>query len=45
MYTMGLHHPLDGVTNPKYKLLRFKQQTIFFEKGGHYLLTGIGAAI
>jgi hypothetical protein len=28
---MGLYHPLDGVTNPKYKLLRFLT-TIFFHK-------------
>ncbi len=27
-----LHHPLDGVTNPEYKLLRFKQLTKFFCK-------------
>jgi hypothetical protein len=27
-----LHHPLDGITNPKYKLLRFIQITIFCEK-------------
>ena len=29
-HPMGLHHPLDGVTNPEYKLLRFKQLTNFF---------------
>jgi hypothetical protein len=29
---IGLHHPLDGVTNPKYKLLRFTQLTIFCKK-------------
>jgi hypothetical protein len=28
----GLHHPLDGVTNPNYKLLRFIQLTIFLKK-------------
>jgi hypothetical protein len=27
--TIGLHHPLDGVTNPEYKLLHFIQITIF----------------
>jgi hypothetical protein len=30
--TIGLHHPLDGVMNPKYKLLRFIQLTIFCKK-------------
>jgi hypothetical protein len=29
---IGLHHPLDGVTSPKYKLLRFKQLTKFSPK-------------
>jgi hypothetical protein len=43
---IGLHHPLDGVTNPEYKLLHVIQVTIFFAKiRGHLLLTGIGAAI
>ncbi len=43
---IGLHHPLDGVTNPEYKLLRFIQLTNFFAKRRrYYLLTGIGAAI
>jgi hypothetical protein len=28
---IGLHHPLDGVTNPKYKLLHFLT-TISFDK-------------
>ncbi len=28
----GLHHPLDGVTIPEYKLLHFIQQTKFFGK-------------
>ncbi len=32
---IGLHHPLDGVTNPKYKLLHFIQLTKFFCKKGH----------
>jgi hypothetical protein len=27
---IGLHHPLDGVTNPEYKLLCFIQPTNFF---------------
>ncbi len=26
---IGLHHPIDGVTNPMYKLLRFIQLTFF----------------
>ncbi len=29
---IGLHHPLDGVTNPEYKLLCFIQLTTFFAK-------------
>ncbi len=29
---IGLHHPLDGVTNPKYKLMCFIQLTKFFCK-------------
>jgi hypothetical protein len=29
---IGLHHPLDGVTNPKYKLLHFIQITFFLKK-------------
>ncbi len=31
-HPIGLHHPLDGVTNPEYKLLRFIQLTKFFCK-------------
>jgi hypothetical protein len=30
--SIGLHHPLDGVTNPEYKLLRFIQLNKFFAK-------------
>ena len=29
---IGLHHPLDGITNPEYKLLHFIQLTIFCKK-------------
>ncbi len=29
---IGLHHPLDGVTNPEYKLLRFIQLIIFLQR-------------
>jgi hypothetical protein len=29
---IGLHDPLDGVTNPEYKLLHFIQLTIFLQK-------------
>jgi hypothetical protein len=29
---IGLHHPLDGVTNPEYKLLCFIQLTIFLQR-------------
>jgi hypothetical protein len=45
--SIGLHHPLDGVTNPEYKLLHFIQLTKCFckEKKALVLLTGIGAAI
>jgi hypothetical protein len=44
--SIGLHHPLDGVTNPEYKLLHFIQLTNFFAKRRwHWLLTGLGAAI
>jgi hypothetical protein len=28
----GLYHPLDGVTNPKYKLLRFLTTIIFYKE-------------
>ncbi len=30
--TIGLHHPLDGITNPEYKLLHFKQLILFFKE-------------
>ncbi len=30
--SIGLHHPLDGITNPEYKLLRFIQLTIFLQR-------------
>jgi hypothetical protein len=30
--TIGLHHPLDGVTNPEYKLLHFIQLNIFLQR-------------
>jgi hypothetical protein len=34
--SMGLHHPLDGVTNPTYKLLPFIQLTkLFAKRRGH----------
>jgi hypothetical protein len=29
-HSIGLHHPLDDVTNPEYKLLHFIQLTKFF---------------
>ncbi len=29
---IGLHHPLDGITSPEYKLLRFMQLTIFLQR-------------
>jgi hypothetical protein len=31
LYKIGLHHPLDDITNPKYKLLGFLT-TIFLER-------------
>jgi hypothetical protein len=32
VHLIGLHHPLDGITNPEYTLLRFIQLTKFFCK-------------
>ncbi len=32
VHQIGLHHPLDGITNPEYKLLHFIQLTIFRKK-------------
>jgi hypothetical protein len=29
---MGLNHPLDGVTNPKYKLLHFLTTNLFLQR-------------
>jgi len=44
--SIGLYHSLDGVTNPKYKLLRFIQLTNFFAKRrSQKFLTGIGAPL
>jgi hypothetical protein len=43
---IGLHHPLDGVTNPEYKLFCFIQLTKFFCKEKKALaLIRTGAAI
>ncbi len=36
IYRIGLHHPLDGVTNPEYKLLLFLQLTKFNAKSGKH---------
>ncbi len=44
VFTIGLHHPLDGVTKPEYKLLHFIQ-LIFFQREEGTTLTEIGAAI
>jgi hypothetical protein len=45
MFVIGLYHPLNGVTNPKYKLLPFLT-TIFVGKEKKALaFTGIVAAI
>ncbi len=44
--TIGLQHPLDGVTNLKYKLLHFMQPNNFFCKEKKALaFNHIGAAI
>ncbi len=42
---MGLYHPLDGVTNLKYKLLYFLLPNKKIQRERHKLLTGIDAAI
>ncbi len=46
IYTMaiGLYHPLDGVFNPKHKLLHFLT-TNFLQREEGRLLAGIGSAI
>jgi hypothetical protein len=35
---MGLYHPPDGITNPKYKLLCFltPYKIIFYEEGASF---------
>jgi hypothetical protein len=43
--SMGLYHPLDGVTNRKYMLLYFLTPNKKNSKRRHQLLTGIDAAI
>ncbi len=30
---IGLHHPLDGITNPKYILLHFLTNKYFLQRG------------
>jgi len=32
LHLIGLHYPLDGVTNPEYKLLHFIQLTNFLQR-------------
>ncbi len=32
IYLIGRHHPLDGITNPEYKLLHFVQLTEFWQR-------------
>ncbi len=32
LFSIGLHQPLDGITNPKYKLKCFLTTNIFFFK-------------
>ncbi len=36
IYRIGLHHQLDGVTNPEYKLSLFLQLTKFNAKSGKH---------
>jgi hypothetical protein len=42
---IGLYYPLDGVTNPKYKLLHFLKNIFFTKRRMHKILTGKSAAI
>jgi hypothetical protein len=42
---MGLYHPLDGITNLKYKLLYLLTTNQKIQREMHQLLTGIDAAI
>jgi hypothetical protein len=42
---MGLDHPLDGITNPKNKLLHFLTTKFFLQREEGMLLSRIGAAI
>ncbi len=42
--TIGLHHLLDSITFPQYKLLQFLTNKFILRKR-HKLLSGIGAAI
>ncbi len=44
--SIGPYHPLDGITNPKYKLLHFlTTKNNFCEEKKALILTNIGAAI
>jgi hypothetical protein len=43
--SIGLHHPLDGITNPEYKLAFQKLTKNSAKRRKHYLLTGTGTAI
>jgi hypothetical protein len=46
IHPIGLYHPLDGITNQKYKLFNVLTTINFFTKGiMHPLLIRIGAAI
>ncbi len=42
---MRLYYPIDGITNPKYKLLYFLTTIVLQREEGYKLLIGIGAAI
>jgi len=33
--SIGLHHPLDGIANPKYKLLHFLKTNFFPKQRRH----------
>jgi len=45
MVVIRLYQSLDGITNPKYKLLHFLKSIFLQLEKGHKVLTGIGAAI
>jgi hypothetical protein len=42
---IGLYHPIDGITNPKYNLLGILTTKYTYKEKKAQNLTGIGAAI